>query len=280
MGLLGRGWHGQCDADEGLKVWLLLGLFAWHCTSHWLCRGLLGRFSFPLTGRTKREGRFVVDTAYNIQGFLLHSFCGPLALYLSWKAARPSPFTPVWPVVEDSQAPGCEVAAQAQVMGAAHTAWVLFQTLYTLTGNEHGWDNYLHHALLLLIAVLSPLNNICGELILFGLAMEVSTPFLNVMIVMRCLEGFTAVADAASVLFAVAFIGVRVGYFGWGLWRSIAFWWLNPKAFVGPRPDVVGRLGPIACLHAILSTLYILQLFWSRMLMKKIVGKLRKQLID
>ena len=131
-------------------------------------------------------------------------------------------------------------------------------------------SNYIHHLLFFLITVVAPLHCICGELTLFANAMEISTPVLNVMLVFRNVEGADGIATAAGVLFALLFYFARVFLFGWGLWRSLSFWWAAESAFgAGPHADLTGRVGAIAFLHGLLGGIYLLQLFWA----KTIAGK-------
>ncbi len=58
-------------------------------------------------------------------------------------------------------------------MGPFMTSWALFQIVLVALGGERGIDNYVHHVLVLATAIPSPYFNVCGELILFGIATEV-----------------------------------------------------------------------------------------------------------
>ena len=54
--------------------------------------------------------------------------------------------------------------------------------------------------------------------------MEISTPFLELMLGFREIEGHETITTAVSVLFTVTFLFARVFYFGFGLYRSLMFW--------------------------------------------------------
>lgn len=280
MGVLGYGWQTPCDVDDALKARIIGGLLAYHLVSHWLIHRVLcrHRHRIVLTARTLRDGvcleSFLRDAAYNLQGVLLHSVQGPLSAHAAWRAVASSPAVPVWPAQDLAHAPGCEAGVHANVMGAVFTSWALFQVLWMVAGCERGVDMYIHHTLFLLATIVGPYYNICPELILFTLAMECSTAPLNAMLVTRSLQGWEGVAEAIAPLFAVSFLLFRVVLFGWGLWRSLAFWWAPPSA-AGSVGDLRGRLGAVAGLHALLAGAFVLQLFWARVLVAKAVSKLR-----
>ena len=240
MGILGfGGWSSPCDYDDVTKMNVILSLFACHMVCHWPLRALVASWDLQLTERAKKKisrASFHRETAQSVYGFCFHSIIGPAAGYYACSAASRTP-TPLWPAFDSMAQDGCEPSKQANLLGAAFTSWALFQIVWILLGWEKGLDNYIHHFLFLVITFvrapatrhtpaprrpthsrpprqMAPYFNICGELVLFAITMEVSTPALNVMLTTRQLVGKEGLSDAAGAVFALLFFASRVGFFG------------------------------------------------------------------
>ena len=84
---------------------------------------------------------------------------------------------------------------------------------------------WVHHFMFACISFYTPYLGVLPELTLFALAMETSTPALEMMSIARCVEGFNGKAlNLIKSVFALSFILSRVVLFGYGLFRSLLFW--------------------------------------------------------
>ena len=136
----------------------------------------------------------------------------------------------------------------------------------------------------LLLVLVTPFYNICGDLALFAVAMEISTPTLCVHYIARTLLGHEMLSDMSGLLFAVLFFAFRVVFFTWGLYRSLAFWWVaaptaddeNVDENGTPHADLEGRWGAVLFLHIVYTSLFLVQLYWGQILARGIIRKLRR----
>ena len=294
-------------SSEQLKAQIILYGFAAHLVVHYALRALITRLGpYEFTKRVRSKGlaqcEFVRDTSYNVHGFFLHVAQGPIAAYLSWAAVARAP-RPPWPAMcapparlepaprprrpprqpsaraadprefvarsDSAHSAGCLATYQATIMGPVFMSWTLFQIAWIAIGGERGVDNYVHHVLFLLAGFVAPYYSICGELILFSIAMEAaahlcpeaparppsraphrarrarqtSTPALNVMLVCRQLERWQTVATAGRNLFALLFVAFRLVRPAHARVLSDAARWRPPRA---PPRTVMVRAGPVA----------------------------------
>ena len=201
-------------SSEQLKAQIILYGFAAHLVVHYALRALITRLGpYEFTKRVRSKGlaqcEFVRDTSYNVHGFFLHVAQGPIAAYLSWAAVARAP-RPPWPAMcapparlepaprprrpprqpsaraadprefvarsDSAHSAGCLATYQATIMGPVFMSWTLFQIAWIAIGGERGVDNYVHHVLFLLAGFVAPYHSICGELILFSIAMEAEMP--------------------------------------------------------------------------------------------------------
>ena len=66
-------------------------------------------------------------------------------------------------------------------------------------------------------------------------------------------------------------------YYGWGVWRSVSWWWTPAGAYEQPLADMDGRRLGVAWLHTFYIFAYALQLYWARMMLRTAVAELRKK---
>ena len=77
---------------------------------------------------------------------------------------------------DSAHSAGCLATYQATIMGPIFMSWTLFQIAWIAIGGERGVDNYVHHVLFLLVSIVAPYYSVCGELVLFSIAMEAEIP--------------------------------------------------------------------------------------------------------
>ena len=274
MGIYGLGGYSSpCGFTDVFKAQCVIALLALHVSSHWALRPAVraASSSVVLVAGAARS-TFVRDTALNAYAFVFHSILGPFAAYCACEAVLSTP-TPPSPVAESLADVGpCVAEARANIVGVLYTSWSLFQMVWIVLGWESGIDNYIHHVVFLSVSLVGFYFNVAGELFLFAGAMEVSTPPLNVMLTAQQVEGSgsAAAADKAGAVFVLLFFTSRVAGFGYGLWRSLSFWWAG-----SPVADLSGREGAAALLHVLFGAGWIVQLFWARVVLGKLRGMAR-----
>ena len=249
-----------------------------HLVAHFAIRRLMwGRgISFVLTERSRSRGmteaRFVREAALNIQGFVVHGFLGPAALYLGWVNVgmqQANETTLIPPGVTTEMCTG--IYTHVIFVGGAFGSWALFQISWLLLGWESGVDKWAHHLLFTFLVYAGHFFHVLPELTFFAVGMELSTPALCVLLTFREVVGYSQITALAKIIFALQFAFCRIFMFGYGLFRSLSLWYDPPSlSFLDTLDD---RKAAMAFLHALYCAGYALQLFWGYFILSQVLRK-------
>lgn len=242
--------------------------------TQFLFRAALTRYwtGFQLTKRSLSNGQtregFIQMATNSLQAVVLYVVIGPLALYLSYSSASSIPASETIVAHAKISDAACTFTAQGSFLGTVYGGWALYQVIQLLMGWEKGGPMvYAHHAIFCSIGFLCPYVFVLYELTLFALTMENSGPFLEIMLVFREIEGHETLTSVGTVIFGVLFLLLRVGYFGYGLYRSLMFW-------QEPTTEVLDALGErvpfVIGIQIIYSLGYLVQLIWARTIVSKL----------
>lgn len=277
MGILFLGGYEDASCDDMLtREYGRYGtLIFWVLTHHLSC-SLFGR-CFPdlalkkqslARGQTK-EG-FVLQAGAKVQSMLMQAVLAPIAIYISYGSATAVSVNETITLHAGTSAVGCEYWKQGALIGSIFGGWVLYQIVQLSMGWETGNAvTWAHHLLFFALSIAVPYYLVLPELTIFAVAMEISTPFLDIMLTSREMEGYNTVTTISTVLFALSFLVTRVGYFGYGLYRSLSFWQVaSPEALAA----VSDRINVVMTLQALFVGGYLLQLFWARQIVGKLMG--------
>ena len=224
--------------------------------------------TFQLTQRCKDAGEtsetFLKQAALNLVSFCVNCILGPLTLWGALAHVSRSSVPSFYGTREGIES--CATMYTASTVGCLFLSYATFQTLALLVGWEKpAIATYVHHIIFFLLAVMGTYYNLGGEIGLFAMAQEASTPPLMVMLTFRRLVGHERTVGISSKVFAIIFMIVRPVLFTFAWWRSVARPFLLGDAEVYDR--IVQENRPHIALRVMLA-LYtlglILQWFWAK----------------
>eukprot|EP00658_Telonema_sp_P-2_P045448 TRINITY_DN3340_c0_g1_i2.p1 TRINITY_DN3340_c0_g1~~TRINITY_DN3340_c0_g1_i2.p1 ORF type:complete len:302 (+),score=74.53 TRINITY_DN3340_c0_g1_i2:126-1031(+) len=269
---------------------LLYGGCAVLCISHVLLRNVYRRewTGFALTEQSVKDGAtresFIRDATIQTQSVVLHSFIGTAGAFLAWRSVSWSAATEGVVVHTGSRIEECNTCAGVYLLGHLFGAWAFYQLTWLLLGWQKGFDNWAHHLMFCTIAVINPYFFTIYEATGFALAMEISSPALSAMIIFRSATGrmqllgstwdYREIETAAGLVFCPVFLVVRVLLFGYGLWRSVQVWFVQPESVM---VALGSRASGAKLIQGIYFAAWLLQLFWARIVVKKVLRKIRGQ---
>ncbi|KAJ9439622.1 hypothetical protein DIPPA_23236 [Diplonema papillatum] len=231
-------------------------------------RFLLASFSTwrvkPGVGLTPAEAHKQI--AFCTVGIVLHLYLGPAAI-VGVLRSEDMPWA-----VQVGNRDAIAAAPQGQrdvlntqaILGEMFTGYAAYITIMWSLGWEKGFDKLVHHIAFLCLAVLLAGTYSFHVLSSYAISMELSTPFLNLSIVSGWLEGHNRLAMLFGLLFIVTFIGVRIFFFGSGLYAALTQYATGGWVVV-PLPAAVA--------HGVVALYcggWLLQVYWLRPIFAKI----------
>jgi len=271
--------------DRGAEATVMVFMIPWvgvllHFGLHYILRGIVRHCwtNFELTEQTESLGvtreTFPREAAIEIHSFIFNCFLGPTALYVAIQCSD-APEDQTMALYPGSNEVACTCYSQSLVVGRGFISLGLYQVLSLILGWERGWDVYFHHILFCFLSFAITQLEALYVLGMFGVAMEISTPALCVVLLFRSVKGHTLLVTLAGYFFALLFLSTRVVLFGWALWRSLSFWNLDSAAqaatlvALGENKQMI-----IVFLQALFGVGYLLQVVWARQIVAKAWYKL------
>merc|ERR1712060_659666 len=108
-------------------------------------------------------------------------------------------------------------------------------------GWEKGIEPLLHHVGFLAAGALILTVVVYGKLAMAAVAMEISSVFLNMHLLMRTLDGdlWKQVSDFAMVVFAASFVFIRLGFYTYVVLEFIYLYVFHRELFPSWTPPVL-----------------------------------------
>jgi len=160
-------------------------------------------------------------------------------------------------------------------VGEMFTGNVLYQIVFWILRWETGIDMLLHHVGFFVAGYLILDLTCLGKLASAAMSMEVSSVFLSVHLMLRQIDGKTCalISDLAAAFFALAFISIRIFWYGFVVAEFNYTWWLEPEKLPQGLPVVETRLA-----HAVFTLGWFLQLYWSKLVVTKVSRAVREMM--
>lgn len=168
--------------------------------------------------------------------------------------------------------PLCSLFLASMIGAVLFAGYVFYLNFGLVVGYEdRALDNVVHHLTFLGLTITTLYyGNLFPELGLIAMAMELSTPFLTWYRMCREVKALLPYHDAAALAFAGTFLCVRPGLFTVAILRSISLWFTDPAVF-SRGPGAAVPFGVIAATQGFYFLGWLLQLFWSRAVLSKVV---------
>jgi len=251
------------------------GTLVFWTVSHVLIRAALSRYwtSFQLTdfcvSRGQTRSQFILKATNSVQAGINCLLLGPAALYISYTWSSSIPVSEGIVLVNVNET-NCEYWAAGAFCGTLFGGWAMYQILQLLVGWEEGnVVLVVHHIAFTTLGLAIPYYWVLPELTTFAVSMELSGPFLELMLIFRELKGHESLTSAASLTFGICFLVVRVFYFGYGLLRSLSFWHQPPQEAIDALGD---RVPAVMAMQGFYVLGYCIQLIWARTITQKLLG--------
>ena len=206
------------------------------------------------------------EMAFCLVGSLFHMYLGPAALFAAWNAMD-MPYaegagnrealaaSKVW----------IDTANSMSVLGELFTGYAVYiMIMWVLGWEERGKDKLVHHCVFLFLGLCLSTHFALPKLSVFAISMELSTPFLNLSIIFGWFnkKWCKVMHLVMGVLFIVLFFAVRIFFFGYALFTTLAEFHADPS--VVPLPF------PLACFVLFLySGGWGIQVYWTKAIFAK-----------
>ena len=287
--LIGYKGTDSCPLDPWVGETLRYSVFFGSILLHYLVLHPLWRngwTDFTMTEKSlkswDRPG-FIRQVSLCCQSTMLHAVLGPVSIYYAYTWASTTTVEQGVVLFSGITAESCPMWTVGVNIGSIFGGWSMFQCVWLVMGWEVGGAAmWVHHIMFAGLSFGCPYLSVLPELTIFAISMEMSTPFLEPMLMLRSVHGYEKQVDVVQALFAVVFIFVRVFFYGYGLFRSLTFWWVAPEAAllaVEDRKTVTITLQVCDCslfgclilsfLQVIFTLGYIMQLLWARTIVNK-----------
>jgi len=212
--------------------------------------------------------RFAAQCIVSIIG---HTFLGPLAFY----TAVMYHYFPIQASITSfsgSTADSIWVDVQTCRLGEVFTGNMVYQLVFWLLGWEKGMDMLLHHVGFLTAGVLVLTVVVYGKLAMGAVAMEMSSPLLNLHLLMRTLDGdgWKLLSNLAMTTFGAMFVLVRLGYYSYVVLEFNYLYWFRHELFPSWTPPVL-----TVSIMIVFTLGWILQLVWGKSVVLKSLKVLR-----
>jgi len=146
-------------------------------------------------------------------------------------------------------------------LGEAFTGNMVYQLVFFFLGWEKGMDVLLHHVGFLVAGALVLTVVVYGKLAMGAVAMEMSSPLLNLHLLSRTLDGdgWKLVSNIAMVTFAAMFVLVRLGCYSYVVLEFMYLYWFRHELFPYWTPPVLTN-----GIMIVFTLGWILQLVWGK----------------
>jgi len=261
---------GDTDLWQGerLRYLAFVGSLLVHTLLQSVIRGL--GTGFKLTDKSREvwrdEAGFIRELSCSIISGVYMTILGPAGIYYATVAALGTSSADGVILHDGSSGLTCRVAEVATALGSFFGGNAMFQCFSLLMGWEKGGiAMWIHHISFTVLGFACPYGYIFYELTLFALAMETSTPVLQLMLMLRAVQGNEAIVGSLGSIFALLFFLTRILFFGFGIFRSLMFW-------TGAGPTVGDRLSLAVVVQAFFCGGYVLQLVWFRVIAARAIN--------
>eukprot|EP00755_Sulcionema_specki_P019979 Sspe_Gene.70815::Locus_41850_Transcript_1_1_Confidence_1.000_Length_1180::g.70815::m.70815 len=262
-----RGWGTMQVTVPMVALVLLIAVFTFRVVADVATRTLKLSKTAPPRGEVGKQ------VAFGVVGILLHSYLGPAALFTAMDMLPATPGQAAGNRAALSAAPEWyDRHNAAQVNGEIFTGYAVYITIMWLLGWEKGVDKIIHHVVFLFLAVTLAGSNVFARLSSFAMAMELSTPFLNINLISDWFDGrlFRITHLIMGSLFILSFVFLRIGVFGYGLFTTMYHYYMDRS--IAPLPEPLAWAVLLLFLGG-----WLIQVYWLGPIWSKIVGVLGKK---
>lgn len=233
----------------------------------WLLNRNPPRFSVAANKQGTTRKDFNKFAAQCIVAITTHVFLGPLAVHTAIVYQYYLPLgASLYPCISPFESYACEIGVRTCRIGEVFTANMIYQLLFWFLGWEKGLDSLAHHVGFLIAGCLVLVFVVYGKLAMFAVAMELSSPFLNLYLLARMLDGklLALVSNVAMVVFTILFLFMRLGCYSFAVFEFHYLYWF--------RRELFPLWTPLAATYGIMITFtlgWVLQLFWAKVVVLK-----------